>query len=514
MKIAIVGAGFSPAEADQLRRAMATFRKVGTIGTFQDKLIDGMKANGYAADFAERCFRQIEGFGEYGFPESHAASFALLVYASCWLKCRYPDVFCAALLNSQPMGFYAPAQIVRDARRHGVEVRPVDINLSDWDSTLEPGPVAAERLAPEHREMVGAIRARHAVRLGFRQVKGLGEDELNAVVERRGAGYDSVRDLWLRTGLSRAAVERLADGDAFGSLGLSRRDALWAARGLDKDARPEDLPLFAAAEDVARALQREEAASLPPMPLGEEVINDYRFLSLSLKAHPAQFVRSALTAEGLVPCERLATVRSGARVSVAGLILVRQRPGSAKGVIFITAEDETGIANVIVWPKVFETYRQAVLGARFVAVTGRVQSEDGVIHVVADRLEDRTAMLTSLTDGDAEWNSLDHADEVKRPVPDMRIEVKPRSRLQRLLKESPDLKGDMGGILDENRAVLASIEAHRRAAQRIAGGDGTPAPRATWGTARTAAPDLSNIGPHAKKAATARAALPKGRNFH
>ena len=204
MKIAIVAAGFTPSEADRLRRAMATFKRVGTIGTFQRKMIDGMLANGYERDFAERCFQQIEGFGEYGFPESHAASFALLVYASAWLKCRYPDAFAAALLNAQPMGFYAPAQIVRDAREHGVEVRAPDVNHSQWDSTLEPGPVAAERLHDLHREMRGDIRATHAIRLGLREIKGLTEEDAKLIVERRGAGYDSVRDVWLRTGLRAA----------------------------------------------------------------------------------------------------------------------------------------------------------------------------------------------------------------------------------------------------------------------------------------------------------------------
>ena len=297
MKIAIVAAGFTPSEADKLRRAMATFKRVGTIGTFQRKMIDGMLANGYAREFAERCFHQIEGFGEYGFPESHAASFALLVYASAWLKCRYPDVFAAALLNAQPMGFYAPAQIVRDAREHGVEVRAPDVNHSQWDSTLEPGAPAAERLHDLHRDMRDDMRATHAMRLGLREIKGLSEEDAKLIVARRGVAYDSVRDVWLRTSLSPRVLERLADADAFFSLGLTRREALWAAKALGRVGdRDDDLPLFAADAEAAltRIVSREPEVALPPMPLGEEVVNDYRFLRLSLRAHPAQFLRADL----------------------------------------------------------------------------------------------------------------------------------------------------------------------------------------------------------------------------
>ena len=224
MKIAIVAGGFSAGEADRLRRAMATFKRNGTIATFRDKMIKGMLANGYQHEFAERCFSQIEGFGEYGFPESHAASFALLVYASAWLKCRYPDVFAAALLNAQPMGFYSAAQIVRDVREHGVEVRPPDVNFSDWDCTLEPGPRAADRLHDLHKAMAGDIRTTHAIRLGLREIKGMSEDDAKIIMAKRGGGYDSVRDLWLRAGLQQRVLERLADADAFGSLGLTRRD--------------------------------------------------------------------------------------------------------------------------------------------------------------------------------------------------------------------------------------------------------------------------------------------------
>jgi error-prone DNA polymerase len=393
------------------------------------------------------------------------------------------------------MGFYAPAQIVRDARRHGVEVRPVDVNRSDWDCTLEPGPRAAERLHPDNAAMAPAIRSRCAVRLGLRQVKGLGEADMTRLVAERGGGYDSVRDLWLRTGLPRA-----------------------------KDTRAEDLPLFAAAD--AADLQREAAARLPPMPPGEEVINDYRFVALSLKAHPAAFVRGQLEAERIVPAATIGADSHGRRRCVAGLVLVRQRPGSARGVIFMTVEDETGIANIVVWPKVFEAHRQVVLGARFIAVGGRIQSHDGVVHLVAERLWDRTALLGQLTDEVADWDTLDRADEVRRPGVDMRTEVKPRSRLARLIKEAPELAEDAREHIRHNRRLADSLAAHRKAAEAIAASGGTqdggqhgkgppPAPRSTWGTARSAAADLSRMGEAARRAASEPgSALPKGRNFH
>ncbi len=452
MKIAIVAAGFTPSEADKLRRAMATFRKVGTIGAFHQKMIDGMVANGYEPEFAERCFRQIEGFGDYGFPESHAASFALLVYASAWVKCHYPDVFATGLLNAQPLGFYAPAQIVRDAREHGVEVRPVDINLSTWDAVLEAtsplsfpaslsfpysqgqadglcasAPYLSReeeglttttvhtRLHPRHASMAEDIKTTQAVRLGFREIKGLQEVAAQSIVAGRGKGYDSVRDVWLRTGLATSVLERLAEADAFGSLGLNRRDALWAVKALGRTGDDENLPLFCSAVAGAR---REPDAHLPAMPPGEEVVNDYRFLRMSLKAHPVQFLRPELSLLRVVRSEQLTDIPAGRRVSVAGLVLVRQRPGSAKGVIFMTLEDETGIANTIVWPKVFERFRPIVLGARFVVLTGRLQSEHDVIHIVAERIEDRTDLLTRLTDDAADAPIEDHpadAAVVKRP---------------------------------------------------------------------------------------------------
>ena len=410
MKIAIVAAGFTPGEADKLRWAMATFKKVGAIHTFFAKMVDGMIARGYPRDFAERCFKQIEGFGTYGFPESHAASFALLVYASAWMKCRYPDIFACALLNSQPLGFYAPAQLVRDAREHGVSVRPTDINDSDWDCALEPLEIApAERLHHRHADQAGDIRTRCAVRLGFRQIKGVREADMRRIAQRRGRGYDSVRDLWLRTGLSPAILERLASADAFRSLGLDRRDALWAVRGLNRAGDKDDLPLFAA----AAGNEHEPDAALPPMPPGEQVVEDYRHLSLSLKAHPISFLRPLLAAKHIVRCEDLA--RPTQYASVAGLVLVRQRPGTANGVIFMTLEDETGIANAIVWPKVFEQNRAVVLGARFLSITGRVQNAAGVIHIVAERFEDLTPMLSRLSQEGPRLSSLANADELRRP---------------------------------------------------------------------------------------------------
>jgi error-prone DNA polymerase len=454
MKIAIVAGGFTPGEADKLRRAMATFKRTGTIGTFKTKMIEGMVAKNYPRDFAERCFSQIEGFGEYGFPESHAASFALLVYASAWLKCRYPDVFAAALLNSQPMGFYAPAQIVRDLREHGVEVRPIDINHSDWDATLEPGPHPATRVHALHHEMADDMRGTHALRLGFRKIKGLSEQDARRIVAARGQPYTSVRDLWLRTELSPRIIERLADADAFGSLGLSRRQALWAAKALGRvGEREDDLPLFRARpttkradsnnaidlpldrtnahegceEDCQSSYRPEPEVTLPLMPLGEEVVHDYRFLELSLRAHPASFLRNDLTGRGIIRNQDLRSRRSGERVAVSGLVTIRQQPGTASGVIFMTIEDETAIANIIVWPRTFERFRAIVLGARYIAVTGELQQESGVIHVVAQRLEDLTPLLARLTENAPPIESLARADAVKRPH-DENIDSRARGR--------------------------------------------------------------------------------------
>jgi error-prone DNA polymerase len=371
MKIAIVAAGFTPAEADALRRALATFRHFGDIAKFRDRFVQGMLKNGYGEDFAGRCFRQIEGFADYGFPESHAASFALIVYVSAWLKYHYPAAFACGLLSSQPMGFYAPAQIVRDARQHGVEVRPADVNLSLWDCTLE-------------RTESGTI----ALRLGLRQVKGLREADGRRIVVLRGGGYRDVADIRRRARLGKAALEKLARADACCSLGSSRRSALWAVSGLD-EAPP--LPLFAHANDAP-----EPAVALPETTPGEDVADDYRALSLSLKAHPVQLLRAEIAAGGFVPCARLTATVDGAHVKVAGLVITRQRPGSANGVVFVTLEDETGIANLVVWPDTFERFRRAGIGAVLLGVAGRLQREGQVIHVVAERLSDLTPLLRRL----------------------------------------------------------------------------------------------------------------------
>jgi error-prone DNA polymerase len=406
MQIAITAAKFTPDEADGLRRAMATFRHTGNVHLFRDKFITGMTARGYDRDFAEHCFGQIEGFGEYGFPESHAASFALLVYASAFIKCRYPDVFCAAILNSQPMGFYQPAQLVRDARQHGIEIRPADVNFSDWDCTLEQG-----------------VDRRHAIRLGFRLIHGLSEDELKKLIAARGNGFSSIERLAAIAGISRFTIERLAEADAFRSLGLDRRAALWAARRLDvigisaarraASAKVDGaLPLLA--PHLSDELFPEEAVALPAMPLCEHVMEDYVATGLSLKEHPVRFFRDRLTALGAIcnaelrsdPHPTLPRKRGrdgegeDAKITVAGLILVRQRPGTSKGVVFMTLEDETGIANIIVWPKVFEKNRRAVMTARFLAVRGRLQRAGLVIHVIAESFVDLSAALPALRDGD------------------------------------------------------------------------------------------------------------------
>ncbi len=376
MKIAIVAAGFTPAEADCLRRAMATFRRTGTIHTFRDKFVEGMVQRGYAREFAERCFRQIEGFGEYGFPESHAASFALLVYVSAWMKCRYPAAFACALLNSQPMGFYAPAQIVRDAREHGVEVRPPDVNLSEWDCTLEPG---GDPDGPGQGM---------CLRLGLRQVKGVAREDAARLVAARGNGYRDPAAVWRRAGLGVPVLERLARADAFRSMGLDRRRALWAVRALGE----APLPLFAAVGEAEHGAEPE--ATLPRMEPGEEVVEDYASLRLTLRRHPLALLRPRLGRD--VPAARLLEVADGARVTVTGLVLVRQRPGSAKGVIFATLEDETGTANVIVWPRTFERFRRVVLTARLLRVVGTLQREGIVTHVVAEQLEDLSPLLDEL----------------------------------------------------------------------------------------------------------------------
>jgi error-prone DNA polymerase len=376
MKVAIVGAGFTPAEADQLRRAMATFKFTGGVSHFSEKLVEGMVSRGYPREFAERTFRQLEGFGSYGFPESHAASFAKIAYASAWMKYHHPDVFCAALMNAQPMGFYAPAQIVRDAREHGVEVRPPCINASRWDCTLEP--TSGRWLA---------------VRLGLRQVRGLSNADGAAIVAARGTvPFHSIEDVWRRSGVPRASIEKLADADAFHGFGADRRQGLWKVRGLGE----APLPLFAAADRAAATFSAdgiEPDVTLRPLNDGREVIEDYRTLQLSLRAHPLTFLRDELTRRGVTRCADLTSIRDGRHVEVAGIILVRQKPGSAKGVLFITIEDETGIANGIIWPDRFEAQRRTVMSASMIGMRGRVQKEGEVIHVICDRINDHGDLL-------------------------------------------------------------------------------------------------------------------------
>ena len=418
MQIAITAAGFRPAEADKLRRAMATFKRTGTIGDFEKRFIEGMVSKNYDLEFAKQCFNQIKGFGEYGFPESHAASFALLVYASSWLKAYYPDVFCAAMLNSQPMGFYAPAQLVRDAREHGVRILAVDINESEWDCTLEEAVFDRKTVDFRHGQMREIIKTRHAVRLGFRQIKGLSSDDMKRLVGNRGQGYGSVRDLWLRSGLPKSVIERLADADAFRSIHLSRREALWAVRALDVKSAAEELPLFEQVRHID--LQPEPAAKLPDMLPGEQVIEDYRYLSLSLKAHPVSFLREELRKAGITRNVDLLSVPNGKRVTIAGLVLVRQRPGSAKGVIFMTLEDETGVANAIVWNAMFDKYRAVVMGARLVKIRGRLQSHSGVIHTVVEHIEDMTPALGILQREARRFGACERSDEVLRPGGDPR----------------------------------------------------------------------------------------------
>ncbi|MBA3669800.1 MAG: error-prone DNA polymerase [Sphingomonas sp.] len=413
MKIALDAAQFSPTEANQLRKAMATFRSRGTIDLLQDKMVGRMVARGYDPDFATRCFHQIRGFGEYGFPESHAASFAHLVYVSSWIKWKYPAAFAAALLNSQPMGFYAPAQIVRDAQDHGVTVLPVDVNLSDWDCTLEavetlkPGPssVRAElsrgALArPSHGHPSTSLGTngevgRLALRLGLRQIDGLRSDDAQRIVAARGTRpFADVEEVKVRARVGVATVQRLAAADAFRSVGLDRRAALWDSRALKQ---APDLPLFIAADERDEGAEA-IAAILPQMPLSEHVVNDYQTVRLSLKAHPMSFLRDHYGGRGFVTADRLRKLRYGQRVSLAGLVLIRQRPGSAKGVCFITLEDETGIANLIIWPDRFAAQRSIVMGARLMVVHGVVQHDEAVVHVVTSRLEDDSAMLRRLSD--------------------------------------------------------------------------------------------------------------------
>lgn len=403
MRIAMAAAEFTSEEANGLRRAMATFRNVGTMPKFERRMVDRMIARGYDPAFAQSCFDQIKGFGSYGFPESHASAFAQLVYVSSWIKHYHPDVFCCGLLNSQPMGFYAPAQIVGDARKNGVDVREIDVSRSFGQNTLE--------------EKSGT-RGHCAVRLGFRQIDGfeiydpdeerldestppelrarkkLREDywDQRIVAARKRKPLTSLEDFARETGLPKRALILLADADAFRSLGLDRREALWTVRRL-----PDDVPLPLFESAAAREQPDEAAQPLPLMPLPEQVVADYQTVRLSLKGHPMEFLRAAFTGEGIVACEGVSHANDKRRVRCAGVVLVRQRPGSSKGVVFMTLEDETGIANIVVWPKVMEKFRKEVMGARLIEVEGTIQSSpDEVVHLVAERLIDRSSDLMNL----------------------------------------------------------------------------------------------------------------------
>ena len=394
MQIAIVGAGFTGSEADQLRRAMATFKKHGDVAKFHDKMISGMIARGYEPEFAERCFRQIEGFGTYGFPESHAASFALLVYVSAWIKRHYPDVFICALLNAQPMGFYSPSQLVAEARRSGIAVRPADVSHSGWDSTLEPDPANRDGL--------------HALRLGLRLVKGLAAGEGERIAASRGPSgrgtpWSSLADIMRRADVSARSLEAIANADGFASLGLNRRQALWEVRALAGQ-RWQELPLFAHATRRHHDLAGEEpAVTLPQAHAGEEVAADYRSLGLSLKDHPVRLLSRPLAKDGWQTCAVAHEARDGQRLRLAGLVTMRQRPGTAKGTVFLTLEDGLHSLNVIIWPKLTETYRDAMLRSQILGVVGRIQREKAVLHLIADQLFNLNGYLRYL-DEDAARN--------------------------------------------------------------------------------------------------------------
>ncbi|HTO39481.1 MAG TPA: error-prone DNA polymerase [Rhizomicrobium sp.] len=376
MKLAIVAAHFTPEEANGLRRAMATFRNNGTIDKFRDKMIGGMVRRGYALEFAQRCFRQIEGFGSYGFPESHAASFALLIYVSAWIKRYHPAAFACALLNSQPMGFYAPAELIRDAREHGVEVRHLDVNASHWDNGLEMG-----------------MDARPALRLGFRQIEGFKEDWADAIVARRGNGFSSFESFARRTRLPKRALIILAEADCFGSLELDRRESLWMVRRLPDD---DALPLFAA--QFVEDLPDEANAPLPLMPLSDHTIADYQMMRFSLRAHLMTFLRGLFRAEGVMSCADILQAKDGVAARCAGIVMTRQRPGNS-GVVFITLSDETGVCNAVVWPSVFERYRKEVMGGRLLLIEGNIQrSEEGIVHLVSKGFTDRTQELERLSE--------------------------------------------------------------------------------------------------------------------
>ncbi len=413
MRVAIVAAGFTPSEADDLRRAMATFKYTQGVGVYRDRLIGGMVRRGYDPELAERVFKQIEGFGSYGFPESHAASFAHLAYASSWLKCHHPTVFAAALLNSQPMGFYAPAQIVRDAQQHRVEIRPLDINASDWDCTLEP----ERRSAGEH-----------ALRLGLRLASGLPEEEGRLLVKVRRSGngspYGSVEEVARRAGVSRRAIEALAEADAFASLGASRRAAMWEAKAIERDLPP----LLRLAESALGdpALIQEAAPALPAEAAGHSVVLDYTAAGLTLRQHPLALLRPTLLKQGYHDTRRLNTARPGSSIRLPGIVLVRQRPGTAKGIVFVTLEDEFGVANLVIYPNIGERDRAAMIGSRLMLAEGRIereteQAEVPITHLICRKLIDRSDLLRQLSasDSDPAWAdaTLGRADEVRRPDP-------------------------------------------------------------------------------------------------
>ena len=412
MKIALVAAEFTPEEANRLRKAMATFRSRGQVTEHKARMVERMVERGYERDFAARCFSQIEGFGEYGFPESHAASFAHLVYVSSWIKCHYPDAFCAALLNSQPMGFYAPAQIVRDAREHGVEVRAPDVNFSAWDNLLEPGKDGG-----------------WAVRLGFRQIGGLKQEDAEALVSHRTRAFTDVEDLRTLSGMPVPAIQKLAEADAFRSCGLDRRQALWDVRALKQ---APDLPLFTFAEERDEGGEAAPVA-LPAMPVCEHVVADYQTLRLSLKAHPLSFLRDGYRARGFIPASELRDRKFGAAVQVAGIVLIRQRPGSAQGVCFITLEDEVGVINLVVWPDIMARYRKQIMSSRLMEVRGTMQKDDDVVHVVVREIVDATDRLFDLSE-DLLKTEFERADHVISPLPGgqsrhpREVRILPRSR--------------------------------------------------------------------------------------
>jgi error-prone DNA polymerase len=479
MKLAMVAAKFTDSEANGLRKAMATFRSDGSIGNYQDMMVERMVARGYERDFAQRCFDQIKGFGSYGFPESHAASFAKLVYISSWLKCHHPAAFACALLNAQPMGFYAPAQIVREAQEvGGVEPRAIDVNFSFWDNGLERVdhvekgsaviPDVAKRRSGIHSGAQAGIHSPHpeeprsgvskddparsetilrdapaallrmraegvdktcfALRLGFRQIDGFREEWGLRIAARRGGGYADVEELMRRADLPGRAMRLLADADAFRSLGLDRREALWAVRRLPDD---EALPLFAAAQ--ARELGEEPALPLPIMPLPQQIVADYQTVRLSLKGHPMGMLRPLFRRDRVLSCAELDGRPDGSWAATAGVVLVRQRPGNGKA-IFITLEDETGIANILLWARLFERFRREVMSGRLLQIEGRVQkSPEGVVHLMAQRVVDRTADLASLSESHSATITLTRADEFKHPQPPRgrhprNVRILPKSR--------------------------------------------------------------------------------------